>query len=123
MLTREQILQKKGYKIQVVNIPEWEGDVYVRGLTAGERDQFEESNLIRDKDKKRGLTTYDVRVADTRARLVVMAVCDEKGNRLFTDDDIEAVSSLSSAAVSKLYSVAAALSGITDDDLEDLLKN
>lgn len=123
MLTREQILSKTQLRIQKVHIDEWEGDVYVRCLTGAERDQFEEAQLIRQKDKKRGTTSFDLELTNVRARLVVLGVCDENGLRTFRDEDVDAISKLSSGALSYLYNVIASLSGITDEDVEDLIKN
>jgi hypothetical protein len=123
MLTREQILSSQDRKIQKVTVPEWGGDVYVRSLSGAERDQFEEGNLIREKDRKRGFVSLDIRIQDAKTRLVALSVCDEAGTRLFSDADVEALSKKNSAAIARLSGVASALSGITDENLEDLLKN
>lgn len=122
MLTREQILSISDLKTQKVFVPEWNDFVYVRGLSGQERDQFEEGNLVRDRDKK-GAISYDVRLENARARLVVLTACDENGHRIFHDSDIEALGKKSASAITLLYNVAASLSGMTNEDLEDLLKN
>jgi hypothetical protein len=122
-MSREQILSLSDLQIQKVYVPEWKMDVHVRSLSGSERDQFEEANLIRERNRKSGMMNFDVRLANSRARLVSLTCCDEKGVRLFQDSDVEALGKKNSAALSLLYNVAASLSGITDEDLEDLLKN
>lgn len=122
LLTREAFLSKTALRVEKVQIPGSDDFVYVRGLTGAERDQFEESNLIRERNKK-GALNFDVRMANVRSTLVVKGLCNEQGTRLLTDDDVEAVSKLPAAVIAHLYNVIASLSGITDDDVEDLLKN
>lgn len=123
MLTREQFLSVPALRVQKVYLPERQDYVFVRELTGAERDQFEASNLIKDRDKKRGTMTYDVRMENARARLVVMGLCDENGTRLLQEADMDAVGRMGAGVITRLYNVIASLSGITDDDLEDLLKN
>lgn len=120
-LTRDQILSASDSKTEKVHVPQWGGDVHVRSLTAAERDQWEEAQL--ERSKKRGVESVSVRMANSRARLVAFTCCDEQGNRLFTDDDVARLSQKSAAAVVLVYNVAARLSGLTDDDIEDLAKN
>lgn len=123
MLTKDQILSTSDLQIQKVFVPEWKDHVFVRSLSGKERDQFEEAGLIRGRDHKRGIATYDVRMENARARLVVMTCCDEAGTRIFADDDVEALGKKNAGALALLYNVAASLSGITAEDLGDVLKN
>lgn len=123
MLTRDQILKSQDRVIKKVDVPAWGDCVYVRSLSGAERDEFEEGNLIRERDKKRGTMSYDVRMQNAKVRLVTMAVCDESGNLLFQESDVETLATKNAAAIAHLYNVAASLSGITDDDLDELLKN
>lgn len=123
MLTRDQILKFEDRKLQKVDVPQWGDFVYIRSLTGSERDEFEEANLVRTRDRKRGTMSYDVRLQNAKVRLIAMTACDEQGNRIFNDEDVEALGKKNSAAISLLYNVSASLSGITDEDVEELLKN
>lgn len=123
MLNKEQILSTSDLQIKKVHVPEWNGDVYVRSLTGTERDKWEKDGLVITQGAKQVIPQMRPRMDNTRARLVVLTCCDEQGNRLFSDDDIEVLGRKNSAALSLLYNVAASLSGITEEDLEDLLKN
>jgi hypothetical protein len=118
-LTREAILACTDVQIKPVRVEAWGGDVYVRSLTGAERDKWESSNVIRD--RKSG--TYDVKIENLRARLVTLSVCDDKGVRLFTDADVKEIGQKNAAVLAQLYDVAAKLSGITKEDLDDIAKN
>lgn len=58
-----------------------------------------------------------------RARLVVRCLVDDKGKRLFTDDEVAAVGSLSASSMQKLFNACRKLNAITDDDVKELEKN
>ena len=64
-----------------------------------------------------------VNLQNARARLVAITVVDENGNRLFTENEIVLLGTKSATALSRVYDVAASLSGISDDDIEELLGN
>jgi len=117
ILTRDDILQISDIKVEEVHVPEWGGYVYVRTLTAAERDQFEQ-DIVEIKGKK--VVTKD----NVRAKLVARAVCNpETKERIFTDQDIDALSKKSSAALGRIYNVASKLSGLSEEDVEELAKN
>jgi len=117
LLTKEQILRVKDIETRTVNVPEWGGDVLVRGMTGIERDAFEAKILDQSGKKTK------VNLQNARARLVSITVVDEEGNRLFTENEIVLLGTKSATALSRVYDVAASLSGISDDDIEELLGN
>lgn len=117
VLTRESILAASDIETEEVHIPEWKGSVFVRGLTAGQRDKWENLSVT-VKGKTREVTTNHL-----RARLAVMACVDGDGKLLFTEADIPQLGRKSSRAIDRIYEVAARLSGISDDDLDDVVKN
>lgn len=114
MLTKEQLLASK---IDLEEVKLDGGTVFVRGMTATERDQWEQ--LVLYQRKKSPTESCD----QFRAALVVRTVCNDKGERLFSDKEIEAVGKMSAKIVDKLWDVAARLSGITEKAMEDLEKN
>jgi hypothetical protein len=120
ILNRDQILSAPDIVKELVSVPEWGGDVYVKGMTGAERDNYEASVVtIRGKHR-------DFNLSNIRAKLVSASVCDEKGARLFTDADVKALGSKSSAALQRVFEVAQRLSGLTDaavEELADALKN
>ena len=119
MLNRTEILEASDIKVQEVAVPEWgeNAAVYVKGMNGAERDKFEGSLItMRGKDKQ-------MNMANIRAKLASMSVCDEKGKRLFNENDVQALSQKSAAALQRVFAVAQKLSGISDEDVEELAEN
>lgn len=117
-LTREEILDTNDLQIEQVDVPDWGGAVLVRGLTAAERDEFESSIM-----DQRG---QDVRVntENLRAKLVAFALVDADGNRIFTKPgDVKRLGQKSGRALDRIFAVAQRLSGFSEQDVEDLVKN
>lgn len=81
-LSRDDILSA-AIKTDEVDVPEWGGKVLVRELTSHEATELgfgmvtDEGGIDRSK------------VPDMMAKAVVLAVVDENGDRLFSEDDIE----------------------------------
>lgn len=116
-LTKEAILGINDLQLQEVEVPEWGGSVYVRGLSGAERDAFEASVV-----EQRGKIAK-VNMVNLRAKLLVLTICDEKGEQLFTHADIEALGQKSAVALQRLFDIASSLSGLSAEDAEDLAKN
>lgn len=116
-LGREAILAKADIPTRELFVPEWETWVRVKGLNGRERDEFEVSITV-GKGKNR-----DVNMRNMRAKLIVLSVVDERGAALFTEGDVEALGAKSAAALEKIFDVARELSGLSDQDVEELLKN
>ncbi len=117
LLTREAILQAVDLPKEQVSVPEWGGDVLVRALTGAERDQFEAS-IIDQKGKGTRINHKNM-----RAKLVALTIVDESGNRLFADDDVVALGRKSAAGLNRVFSAAQRLSGLTQEDVDELEKN
>lgn len=118
LLTRDQILAADDLPRELVEVPEWGGAVLVRTLTGAERDQFEAQVV-----EMRGRKIKSLNMANLRARLVSLCVVDEKGERLFTDADVKALGGKSAAALQRVFDVASRLSGLGEEDIEELEKN
>lgn len=119
LLTRDEILAATDRQMELVEVPEWGGAVYIRSLTADERDEFEESLLEQNKRTKK----QDVRLRQARAKLVSRAACDDKGVRLFSERDVVALGAKNAAAMDRLFDKASELSGIREADLEELVED
>ena len=114
MLSRDEILSKKDLKRQVVNVPEWGGDVLVAEMTAEARDAWEQAITTRDKGKN---------LVNPRAKLVIATAVDENGERLFKDADIGEVAKLSAQAMDRICRVAQKVNGLLGEDLEEAKGN
>jgi hypothetical protein len=114
MLNRDDILKAQDLKTEIVPVPEWGGDVIVRGMTGAERDKFEAS-IVQTKGKDQTLNMVNI-----RAKLASATICDEQGKRLFSDADIVQLSAKSAQALQRIFVVAQKLSGIGEEDVKEL---
>lgn len=120
-LTRDQILEANDIQIEKVATPEWGGDgiTLVRSLDGRSRDAFEAGSMV--KNARSG--SYDMRLENLRARLLVLAICDEDGKRIFTDADVGKIGAKNAGVLARVYDVATRLSGISRQDVDELVKN
>ena len=112
-LTRDQILTADDAGLLEVHVPEWNGSVFIRVMSVGERDSFENDWTI---NKHRGLENF-------RAKLLQRVLCDERGELLFTVDDMPKLASKSARVMSRLFNKAIQHNAVTDADVEELAKN
>ncbi len=116
-LNRQEILEKKDIKTKDVYVEPWDGHVCVKGLTGKERDKWESS--IVEMKKKTAVVKDNI-----RAKLVALSIVDPDTMKpIFAEADIEALGAKSAAALDVIFSEARKLSGISEDDVEELEKN
>jgi hypothetical protein len=106
----------KSLPTERVDVPELGGFVYVRAMSGVERDAWEKS-LISGRGKKTSVNTENI-----RAKLVAKTVCDEQGERILDDSDAIALGKMRVDVLQKLFNVAQRLSGVSDEDVEELGK-
>lgn len=114
ILDKKSILLADDVVKELVSVPEWGGDVWVRGMTGASRDKFEAS-IVQTRGKDQSLNMVNI-----RAKLASMTICDEAGQRLFSDADIAELSNKSAAALQRIFAVAQRLSGIGEEDVKEL---
>lgn len=114
MSIREQLLALK-IPTATVKVAGLSDMVHLRGLSASERDLWEQ-HVFSERDSKKG-------VKNIRASLVVRSIVDESGVRLFTDAEIDQVGSMPASVIDKLYEHCQRLSGLGMKDSEEIEKN
>ena len=112
-LTAEQILAADDLGLLEVKVKEWGGSVFIRVMTVGELDAYQREWIGK---KETGVDNF-------RAKFLARCLCDDKGQRLFTDEQIEQLAKKSAKVVSRLFDKAAAHNAITEKDVEELAKN
>ncbi len=117
-LTRTLILEVPDLVTEEVSVPEWGGTVLVRGLTGAERDRLESSII-----ERKGRKGYELNTQNIRAKLVAGTVIDENGDLLFSYEDIGSLTQKSAVALQRVVEVAQRLSGMSEQDVEELVKN
>lgn len=118
VLTKDAILNCSDLITEIVSVPEWGGEVIVRCLTGEERDELE-ALVVQEKsegDRKVDLSNF-------RAKLVALSVIDEKGDRLFTIEDVVKLAKKSAKALDRVFNVAERLSALRSKDGENAIKN
>ena len=113
MLNRQQILDCKDILSETVQVPEWDGEVLVQGLTLAEKDSWTECILSDGKVKMKGAT----------ALLCALCMRDENGVRIFSSGDMDELDKKSAAALDRVFQVAQRLSGIGQEEIEETVKN
>ena len=104
MLTREQILALDDLSREKVDVPEWGTSVYVRVLNGTE-------------------ITKALTEERTLASMVAMFTVDEKGARLFTDEDVAALARKNYKALNRIASAGMRFNALTAEGQDDAKKD
>lgn len=113
-LSKEDILGTPCAKVEKVLVPEWGGYVYIRVMKSAERDAFEAAALDRKGANK---------MANIRARLAAIVLCDESGKRLFADSDAVQLGEKFASALDRIFEAASKLNRLSKEDVDELEKN
>lgn len=107
-LSKKAILAAKDTKLKgPVAVPEWGGDVYFRTISGMERDQFEDAYS-------------EQKMKAFRARFLVLTISDENGERLFGDNEVEALGQKSSVVINRLFDEAWQHNAFTQEAVDAL---
>ena len=111
----EQILAADDTATEIVDCPEWKVKIKVRTLTGAEKDAWETQILAA---KKKG----GINLAGLRTLLIVKSACDDQGKPSFSTSDVPKLNQKSALVLNRIYEVAAKLSGISEQDEDDMLE-
>lgn len=115
-LGRDQLLAYRPPSPKAVEVPELGGTLHVRMIDGQQREQFEDVFV--------GPKNHNI-----RASMLAFALCDEAGNRIFTDEDIlehNAIGTINSwpaSALMRLHDASMEFNKITREDIEELAGN
>lgn len=112
-LTKDQILSADDAGLLKLHVPEWGGDVFIRVMSVGERDAYENEW---QRKKETG-------VDDFRTKFLVRCLVDEKGNRLFENGDVVKLSQKSARVMNRLWLAAMEHNNLSNESVEELAKN
>lgn len=121
LLCRDDIIKARDIRVEKVDMVPfgWGGYVFVRGMTGLERGQFEYDmqavlGPVREENQKR-----------FRAKILVNCVVDAEvnGQKLFREQDVNALSEKSAGALDHLVDVAQKLSGYRKSDVDEMTGN
>jgi hypothetical protein len=121
LVGREDFLgaKAKARRFDLVECP-WNPDkkMRLRSLTAKEIGQYETTTL---NTKKGGLVTD--RLIDAKRRLLIMTAVDGSGNPFLTMSDLTSMEDTDGMIINQAYKACAKHVGISEDEVEDLVKN
>lgn len=127
--TRESIKSYDDVQVEKVHVPEWGNQVFfVRSLGGTERDKWEAA-LIEEKTTRnrhgQKRRSKEIQVVGAKAKLVILSCCLSFTDHspIFTDADYEWLSVKAAAATERIFLVAQRLSGISQDDMDDIEGN
>lgn len=106
-LSKAKILAADDNKLETVSVPEWGGDVCIKVLTGTDRDAFEEAYS-------------DQKMKNFRSRFLVLTLCDEKGERLFTEKEVDELGRKSAVVLARLFDKAWSLNAFRNEDVQEL---
>lgn len=106
---KNKILQSDDAKLIPVEVPEWDTTLFLRVISGSER-----TNL----DKKTKELDRAGRAGDIAVFMVVLCVCDEAGNRVFSETDTDALNAKSGLVIDRLALAAARHNGIGQDAVD-----
>lgn len=106
-LDRKSILAADDVRKEKTAVPEWGGDVFLRVLTGTDRDRFEESYS-------------EQKMKAFRIRFLILALCDETGQRLFADDEGDVLGKKSSVVINRLFEAGWKLNAFTQEAVDAL---
>lgn len=112
-LTADQILAADDAGLKKVSVPEWGGDVYIRVMSVGERDEYERMWIGK---KETGFENF-------RTQYLARVLCDEKGTLLFTREQVGKLAAKSGKVMSRLFDVATAHNVMNEEAVESLGKD
>lgn len=128
-LTKDQILSLDDIEIKEIEVPQWGETVFIRQLTRGQQDAYHrrlygnKSLNLKQQGRKQELDgALDIFGHDSW--LFVQGVCDEGGNRLFTNADANKLDDRNGEAIGFVAAEIIKFSGMDADvDQLDELKN
>ena len=115
LLSRNEILEAQDLDKEQVAVPEWGGDILIRGGSADERDAFDIS-IMEGKGANR-----QVNMKRLRVKLLALALVDEAGNRLFSEADLALLAKKNAKVIERLFKVAQRLWGIGKEEVSEFL--
>lgn len=119
-LSAADILNFNDIVVTKVDVPEWGGYVFVRGMSGTQRERYLES--LRDVKGKGKNQDIKIMLVESSAKLAQQTICDKDGNLLFSSAQIKQLGEKSSKALQRVVDASAKLNGF-DADAEEEAKN
>lgn len=106
-LSKSLIMAARDVTLEEIHVSEWGGSVWMKTLSGTERDIFEDGYAA---DKMKAF----------RPRFLVLALCNENGDRLFTDAEVAELGKKSSVVLNRLFDAGWKLNALREEDTDAL---
>lgn len=111
-LTADEILAADDLGLKKVHVKEWNGDVHIRVMSVGERDEYE----------RMWIGKREMGIENFRTQYLARVLCDDKGCLLFSREQVAALAKKSGAVMGRLFDEAMKHNRMTEEDVKDLGK-
>lgn len=111
-LTKAQILAVNDFGLLEVPVPEWGGSVFIRVISVGDRDSYELE-----------YSQTGGNIPDFRTKFLAKCLADDKGQRLFTDAEIEMLRERNSRVMHRLFREALKHNDLDESKVQEAAKN
>ena len=118
-LTKDDILQVQDLPVKEVFVKEWNGYVFMRTLTAKEKEDYEWYIYTQGKKTEK---TGGV-IEDARVRLVASCLVDAQGERMFSVEEFKVLAGKSSSAIESLFKVAQQMNGMEVEEADRVVQD
>jgi hypothetical protein len=116
-MTLKEKIKTAQLKLEKVNVPEWDTDVYLSRMSGTERDIFDTEQLKAKAEEK---TKGNIVFQTLQPLLLSICLCDASGKKLF--DKPEEVQSLDSVVLDRLATLALKINALTQEAKVELEK-
>ena len=116
LLNRESIRDIQDVGIEEVEVPEWGGSVYVRGMTLADMAEHAE------RQRQLGANPSETELAGLLPAIVVRYCVDPAGVRIFQDEDEAWLRTKSVASLKRIVDAFNVLNGFDEIQEEDTLQ-
>jgi hypothetical protein len=114
-LTKELIKNANDVKMELVEVPEWGGKMYIKSLSAIEREELRKE-IGEGSDKEMDLVKVQM-------KMLSLTIVGEDKTRLFNEDDMLWLKEKSAVVMDRLFLISQKMAGLGADATEEIAKN
>jgi len=129
LLNRNQILEAKDIQTKVIFVPEWEGEIMIKQLSAKEyNDIFMNMINIRkmaakqlskkNADENLEDTINELAIKNQKILIIIKSVVDENMNPLFTEADIELLYQKNTNVINRVIEEIEEFNAVSSEDVK-----
>jgi hypothetical protein len=123
MISKDAILNARDFDIERMDVPEWGGELCLKPMSVYHKTKIQSHFAKKNKvDRDGNVTLSDA--SGLLERILIYTICDESGDLVFTESDIDALSKKNGVVIAKVAMKAKEVSGMneTQEELIELEK-